>query len=416
MKDATIYITTLRDYKRLIGNKLGRSNSSEMEQILNDLQLTMTSINEFITRVHNDAEWYSEKVIWRGERHMTLFGNKYKEEIEVLKKIIKDKDKIIASKDEILQYKDRTTDGIKLIFDKVDRTETSKSLMTQTILTGLRENVSNMICSEMLEYVPNVDYYDKLEREVKSLKFKLSNSEKKNKSILEYKTIDNRFDLLQKLCSSIDTFITEEEDVFERKVDSTLINKKILEYGSAFGVKSDRMAYNIIMILKILYGNEYASHIPLLRLTDIEHVLEQLNKYESESCKERIIDQFLNEKMNHRTVTDEVNMKFKTYIDLHVEIAKNATLCEIFRKFTLRSIKLNSKVKLLLETIKDSLVLVNDKYDEELTRLSIENKRLKNDINQLILDDKDKTIRELQIEAASLRLENEALRYKKGGE
>lgn len=354
---------------------------------------------------------------------MTLFGNKYKEEIEVLKKIIKDKDKIIeskdniiASKDEILQYKDRISDIVKLITDRIDRVETSKSLMTQTILTGLRENVSSVINSEMLDYVPKFDYYDKLEREVKSLKFKLSNSEKKNKSILEYKTIDSRFDLLQKLCSSIDTFITEEEDVFERKVDSTLINKKILEYVSAFGAKSDRLAYNIIMVLKIMYGNEYSSRVPIWRLTDTEQILERLNKYDSDNDKEKIIDQFLNEKLNHRTVTNDVNIKFNSHRDLYIEIVKNATLGEIFRKFTLRSIKLNSKVKLLLETIKDSLVIMNDRYDEELTKLSIENKRLKNDITQLILDDKDKTIRELQIEAASLRLEIEALRYKKGGE
>lgn len=56
MKDATLYVTTLRDYKRIIGDKLGRSNSSEMEQILNDLQLTMASISDFISRVHNDTE------------------------------------------------------------------------------------------------------------------------------------------------------------------------------------------------------------------------------------------------------------------------------------------------------------------------------------------------------------------------
>lgn len=54
MKDATLYITILRDYKRLILSKLGRSNSSEMEQIINDLQLTMTAISNFITKVHNE--------------------------------------------------------------------------------------------------------------------------------------------------------------------------------------------------------------------------------------------------------------------------------------------------------------------------------------------------------------------------
>lgn len=363
---------------------------------------------------------------------MTIFGFKFKtpNEVEVLKKIISDKDNIIADKDNIISDKDRiiadatelmhqknrTSQDIKLVLKEMEKIKISKNSMTNTILTGLRENIKTAVNSIITSHAQSDNYCDNLEREVKTLKFKLSNSEKKNKSILEYKGINNRFDLLQKICSNIDTFIKEEEDVFERRVDTTLINKKILDYGSAFGVSSDRMSYNIIMILKVIYGNEYMRYIRSSQLTDVIKLLKTLDTVTGDEHKEVLIDQFINEKTNHRSVTSEVNSKFNSHVDIHIEIAKNATLCEIFRKFTLKSIKLNSKVKLLLETIKDSLVVMSDRYDEELMRLSVENKKLKDDIKQIVADDKDKTIRELQMETASLRLEIEALRYKKGGE
>lgn len=52
MKDATLYVTMLRDYKKIIERKTGRTDKIEIEQILSDVQTNINSVNKFIKKVH----------------------------------------------------------------------------------------------------------------------------------------------------------------------------------------------------------------------------------------------------------------------------------------------------------------------------------------------------------------------------
>lgn len=56
MKSAALYISLLRDYKRMISVKSGRVDVHEMQNIINEVQLVLTSVSKFMQKVNNNND------------------------------------------------------------------------------------------------------------------------------------------------------------------------------------------------------------------------------------------------------------------------------------------------------------------------------------------------------------------------
>lgn len=85
-----------------------------------------------------------------------------------------------------------------------------------------------------------------------------------------------------------------------------------------------------------------------------------------------------------------------------------------YSKFVRRSIGMNNKTKDIMQDLIDSLSVLDESITDEIVKLKLENKELKNKILLVVDTDSEKTISQLQQEIAGLKIENEALRYKGG--
>lgn len=329
--------------------------------------------------------------------------------ISILENALDDKDKIIKMKDRELEVNNKIIEKLKLNYS-YNAFKYGHDLIESMVHQEIAD-------SYKMSLAPTDKDINRLIRENKDLKFKLDTNKKRLNSMMKYIPADNKFDIIESISSDIDKFIDKES--------KTLDNKLMLN-GNEFNVLGDD---------QYLFTNrKYKKAIADLFTGALGEQIVQISEMQSESLKIEV------ENMTKRN--DESFMKF-TELDILdiVEdikgdfsegkvrdilpfivssnlkkfgmIARDYMLCNLFRSFVKRSIKLNYNAKMLLESIKDRLIAINQAVDDEITNLKIENRKLRDTISQFTLDDKDKRIKELEKEIAGLRVENETLRYKR---
>lgn len=326
--------------------------------------------------------------------------------ISILENALDDKDKIIKMKDKELEVNNKIIEKLKLNYSY-------NAFKYGNIL------VESMVHQEIADaYKMSLTPIDKdinrLIRENKDLKFKLDTNKKRLNSMMKYIPADNKFDIIESISSDIDKFIDKES--------KTLDNKLMLN-GNEFNVLGDD---------QYLFTNrKYKKAITDLFVGALGEQIVQISEVQTENLKMEV-ENIAKEPFMKFTELDILDIvenikgdfsegKVRDILPFIVSpnlkkfgiIARDYMLCNLFRSFVKRSIKLNYNAKMLLESIKDRLIAINQAVDDELTNLKIENRKLRDTISQFTLDDKDKRIKELEKEIAGLRVENETLRYKR---
>ena len=326
--------------------------------------------------------------------------------ISILENALDDKDKIIKMKDTELEVNNKIIEKLKLNYSynafKYGH-DLIESMVHQEIVDSYKMSLS-----------PIDKDINRLIRENKDLKFKLDTNKKRLNSMMKYIPADNKFDIIESISSDIDKFIDKES--------KTLDNKLTLN-GNEFNVLGDD---------QYLFTNrKYKKAIADLFAGALGEQIVQISEMQSESLK-REVENISKEQFMKFTEIDILNIaedikcdfsegKVRDILPFIVSpnlkkfgmIARDYMLCNLFRSFVKRSIKLNYNAKILLESIKDRLIAINQAVDDEMTNLKIENRKLRDTISQFTLDDKDRRIKELEKEIAGLRVENETLRYKR---
>lgn len=279
-------------------------------------------------------------------------------------------------------------DTIKIIVDENKRLEEERSEL-QRLVKKLRNDIRELQAKEnsqnLLTSWLSVALGDRAkDSKLKAIEYKdISELLKENKqlkaTIKSYQNrlrtytsglAKNRFEVIDSINSIVDKFLTEEDPMFVKYVKGPL----------------DKAEY-----------------------------------YEKLATKQSIT--LNNERDLLRKLLEEICVSTGTPYPI-AEAFTRDTLCEIaerlysramYKPFVRRSVSMNNKTKEILQEIQDKLMLLNDQYSEELINLKMENAKLKQDI--LMLTEKDDNlsrIAKLEQEISSLRVENEALRYKGG--
>lgn len=326
--------------------------------------------------------------------------------ISILENALDDKDKIIKMKDRELEVNNKIIEKLKLNYS-YNAFKYGHDLIESMVHQEIAD-------SYKMSLAPIDKDINRLIRENKDLKFKLDTNKKRLNSMMKYIPADNKFDIIESISSDIDKFIDKE---------STTLDNKLTLNGNEFNVLGDD---------QYLFTNrKYKKAITDLFVGALGEQIVQISEMQSESLK-REVENISKEPFMKFTELDILDIvedikgdfsegKVRDIMPFIVSpnlkkfgmIARDYMLCNLFRSFVKRSIKLNYNAKMLLESIKDRLIAINQAVDDEMTKLKIENRKLRDTISQFTLDDKDKRIKELEKEIAGLRVENETLRYKR---
>ena len=144
-------------------------------------------------------------------------------------------------------------------------------------------------------------------------------------------------------------------------------------------------------------------------ISEVREPLEDNNYYDDMLPLDSIEDDTINDiaKMITSKTEEEVLQGLNSVIKRMVNNSK-------YSKFVRRSIGMNNKTKDIMQDLRDILCNLDENMTDELVKLKLENKELKNKILLLVDQDSERTISKLQQEISGLRIENEALRYKVG--
>lgn len=329
--------------------------------------------------------------------------------ISILENALDDKDKIIKMKDKELEVNDKMIEKLKLTYC-YNAFKYGHALIESMVHQEIAD-------SYKMSLAPIDKDINKLIRENKDLKFKLDTNKKRLNSMLKYIPADNKFDIIESISSDIDKFIDKESKTLDNKL--TLNGNEFNVLGDDQYLFTNRKYKKAITDLfagalgeQIIYINE----IQYERLkTEVENMAkrsDKLFKLFTEMDISNIVDD-IKADFSEGKVRDILPFIISPNLKKFGTIARDYMLCNLFRSFVKRSIKLNYNAKMLLESIKDRLIAINQAVDDEMTKLKIENRKLRDTISQFTLDDKDRRIKELEKEIAGLRVENETLRYKR---
>lgn len=206
------------------------------------------------------------------------------------------------------------------------------------------------------------DNVDKLIKENKQLKGTLKSYQTRLKTYRSGLIDNDKFESINSIKDSISKFLSDEEPLFVKYVKDPLDKAGYYEY--------------LATRLSITFEKEL--------------------KYVMDKFKE-IGPIFTND------TTDFVS-----------SITKELYSRSMYRPFVRRSIAMNNKTKELLTDIQDKLDIVSDEVSKELIDLRLENKKLKDQLLQATSNaDTSEELQKLRQEISNLRVENEALRYKK---
>ena len=144
-------------------------------------------------------------------------------------------------------------------------------------------------------------------------------------------------------------------------------------------------------------------------ISEVREPLEDNNYYDDMLPLDSIEDDTINDiaKMITSKTEEEVLQGLNSVIKRMVNNSK-------YSKFVRRSIGMNNKTKDIMQDLRDILCNLDENMTDELVKLKLENKELKNKILLLVDQDSERTISKLQQEISGLRIENESLRYKVG--
>lgn len=144
-------------------------------------------------------------------------------------------------------------------------------------------------------------------------------------------------------------------------------------------------------------------------ISEVREPLESANYYDDILPLDNIEDDVIGDvaKMIISSTEEDVLQGLNSVIRRMVNNSK-------YSKFVRRSIGMNNKTKDIMQDLIDSLSVLDESITDEIVKLKLENKELKNKIILVVDSDTEKTISKLQQEVAGLRVENEALRYKGG--
>lgn len=326
--------------------------------------------------------------------------------ISILENALDDKDKIIKMKDRELEVNNKIIEKLKLTYSY-------NAFKYGHVLVESMVH-QEIVDSYKMSLAPTDKDINRLIRENKDLKFKLDTNKKRLNSMMKYIPADNKFDIIESISSDIDKFIDKES--------KTLDNKLTLN-GNEFNVLGDD---------QYLFTNrKYKKAITELFAGALGEQIVQISEIQTENLKMEVenmakgsfikfteldildIVENIKGEFSEGKVRDILPFIVSPNLKKFGIIARDYMLCNLFRSFVKRSIKLNYNAKMLLESIKDRLIAINQAVDDEMTNLKIENRKLRDTISQFTLDDKDKRIKELEKEIAGLRVENETLRYKR---
>lgn len=144
-------------------------------------------------------------------------------------------------------------------------------------------------------------------------------------------------------------------------------------------------------------------------ISEVREPLEDANYYDDILPLDNIEDDVIGDvtKMIISSTEEDVLQGLNSVVRRMVNNSK-------YSKFVRRSIGMNNKTKDIMQDLIDSLSVLDESITDEIVKLKLENKELKNKIILVVDSDTEKTISKLQQEVAGLRVENEALRYKGG--
>lgn len=326
--------------------------------------------------------------------------------ISILENALDDKDKIIKMKDRELEVNNKIIEKLKLNYS-YNAFKYGHDLIESMVHQEIAD-------SYKMSLAPIDKDINRLIRENKDLKFKLDTNKKRLNSMMKYIPADNKFDIIESISSDIDKFIDKE---------SKTLDNKIMLNGNEFNVLGDD---------QYLFTNrKYKKAITDLFVGALGEQIVQISEIQSENLKMEVeniakepfikfteldildIVEDIKGEFSEGKVRDILPFIVSPNLKKFGMIARDYMLCNLFRSFVKRSIKLNYNAKMLLESIKDRLIAINQAVDDEMTNLKIENRKLRDTISQFTLDDKDRRIKELEKEIAGLRVENETLRYKR---
>ena len=252
---------------------------------------------------------------------------------------------------------------------KMDLAESNEGVMKAVLAETERvDGLAKTISSSVKTYIdfckskPQSDTIIQLEKENKQLKAQVKRLKTSLKTFTTMLDTDSQFKEINDIIDKISVFLDEEDNMFVKEVREPLENNNYYE--------------------NIEVGDKITAK-DLVDITDI------IIYHDKDAISGDVID--------------------------HINsIIKKMFINGKYSKFVRRSVAMNNKTKDFIQDIKDMLCKLDENMTNELVKLKLENKELKNKILLLADDDSSKTISKLQQEISGLKIENEALRYKGG--
>lgn len=261
--------------------------------------------------------------------------------------------------DSLNDYIKSLLDEKQKLQDRVNELETklSNMLKTEILVAMVVESIKQYISKQPKTYTKN-NREEELEKENKQLKSQVRRLKNSNKTLTAGIDKDSQFKQIDDIRDRISQFLKDEDSMFISEVREPL---------------EDNNYYDDMLPLDSIEDDTINDIAKIVTSKTEEEVLQGLNS---------VIKRMVN------------NSKYS--------------------KFVRRSIGMNNKTKDIMQDLRDILCNLDENMTDELVKLKLENKELKNKILLLVDQDSERTISKLQQEISGLRIENEALRYKVG--
>lgn len=261
--------------------------------------------------------------------------------------------------DSLNDYIKSLLDEKQKLQDRVNELETklSNMLKTEILVAMVVESIKQYISKQPKTYTKN-NKEEELEKENKQLKSQVRRLKNSNKTLTAGIDKDSQFKQIDDIRDRISQFLKDEDSMFISEVREPL---------------EDNNYYDDMLPLDSIEDDTINDIAKIVTSKTEEEVLQGLNS---------VIKRMVN------------NSKYS--------------------KFVRRSIGMNNKTKDIMQDLRDILCNLDENMTDELVKLKLENKELKNKILLLVDQDSERTISKLQQEISGLRIENEALRYKVG--